>query len=387
MNRLWLNSFLADDTRFPTWFYIRRVIKVILTVFCICYLSVTGGSSTAGESQIEPGEYENLPFHGMQTPPKKVRIITESFHTHIHWANADFKLTASFECALVNVFAVVFQAMLAKNSLAPAVKCPNKSLTPSCFPTHPYNYINYQQRDSNSKPTSSLSSYNTSQSTVLTNQSNMSSLSNSQDSSSNTNNSYLSKTIERKKPHQHQQLLDNSDTLSTHSFSSGKSLKRPPGPGGTCGENKKLIDLETVTPLYENLTDSIQIHESPMGNAGNGIGAKFAIDGQERYKISLRKPRKSSSRSNSAVSNSYYDCIKPIPAPRHRKYASTTSLFSKNIQMYSNKLDPIYMNLPVSSGYETDPRSNDEFNSSEVSTLWLTALHWACPNIAFNPSL
>nr|XP_029731893.1 hemicentin-1 isoform X3 [Aedes albopictus] len=32
---------------------------------------VTGGSSTAGESQIEPGEYENLPFHGMQTPPKK----------------------------------------------------------------------------------------------------------------------------------------------------------------------------------------------------------------------------------------------------------------------------------------------------------------------------
>nr|XP_029731892.1 hemicentin-1 isoform X2 [Aedes albopictus] len=313
------------------------VILICVIIICICRRKrrqdkFTGGSSTAGESQIEPGEYENLPFHGMQTPPKK--------------------------------------AMLAKNSLAPAVKCPNKSLTPSCFPTHPYNYINYQQRDSNSKPTSSLSSYNTSQSTVLTNQSNMSSLSNSQDSSSNTNNSYLSKTIERKKPHQHQQLLDNSDTLSTHSFSSGKSLKRPPGPGGTCGENKKLIDLETVTPLYENLTDSIQIHESPMGNAGNGIGAKFAIDGQERYKISLRKPRKSSSRSNSAVSNSYYDCIKPIPAPRHRKYASTTSLFSKNIQMYSNKLDPIYMNLPVSSGYETDPRSNDEFNSSECPTAY-----------------
>ncbi|KXJ84174.1 hypothetical protein RP20_CCG018065 [Aedes albopictus] len=294
------------------------VILICVIIICICRRKrrqdkFTGGSSTAGESQIEPGEYENLPFHGLQTPPKK--------------------------------------AMLAKNSLAPAVKCPNKSLTPSCFPTHPYNYINYQQRDSNSKPTSSLSSYNTSQSTVLTNQSNMSSLSNSQDSSSNTNNSYLSKTIERKKPHQHQQLLDNS-------------------PGGTCGENKKLIDLETVTPLYENLTDSIQIHESPMGNAGNGIGAKFAIDGQERYKISLRKPRKSSSRSNSAVSNSYYDCIKPIPAPRHRKYASTTSLFSKNIQMYSNKLDPIYMNLPVSSGYETDPRSNDEFNSSECPTAY-----------------
>ncbi|XP_065086926.1 hemicentin-1 isoform X2 [Ochlerotatus camptorhynchus] len=312
------------------------VILICVIIICICRRKrrqdkFTGESSTAGGSQIEPGEYENLPFHGIQTPPKK--------------------------------------AFLAKNSLAPAVKCPNKSLTPSCFPTHPYNYINYQQRDSSCKPTSSLSSYNTSQSTVLTNQSNMSSLSNSQDSSSNTN-SYLSKTIERKKPSQHQQLLDNSDTLSTHSFSSGKSLKRPPGLGGTNGENKKLIDLETVTPLYENLTDSIQIHESPMGNAGSGIGGKFAIDGHERYKISLRKPRKCSSRSNSAVSNSYYDCIKPIPAPRHRKYASTNSLLSKNIQMYSNKLDPIYMNLPVSSGYETDPRSNDEFNSSECPTAY-----------------
>ncbi|XP_058464144.1 uncharacterized protein LOC131438278 isoform X2 [Malaya genurostris] len=296
---------------------------------------VTGESSTAGGSQIEPGEYENLPFHGLQTPPKKV--------------------------------------MQAKNSLTPAVKCPNKSLTPSCFPTHPYNYINYQQRDGNTtKPPSGLSSYNTSQSTVLTNQSNKSSLSSNQDSSNATNNntsSFHSKTADRKKPigSQHQQLLDNSDTLSTHSFSSGRSLKRPGGQAGqtsASGESKKLIDLETVTPLYENLTDSIQIHESPMGNSsGPGIGGKFTIDGQERYKISLRKPRKSGSRSNSAVSNSYYDCIKPIPAPRHRKYASTNSLLSKNIQMYSNKLDPIYMNLPVTSGYETDPRGNDEINS------------------------
>ncbi|XP_055619524.1 hemicentin-1 isoform X2 [Toxorhynchites rutilus septentrionalis] len=285
---------------------------------------VTGESSTAGGSQIEPGEYENLPFHGLQTPPKK--------------------------------------PILAKN-LAPAVKCPNKSITPSCFPTHPYNYISYQQRDINStnkQSNSGLSSYNTSQSTMLTNQSNMSSLSNSQESSGNTN-SYLSKTAERRKA---PQMLDNSDALSTHSFSSGK-LKRPPGPIGSSGENKKLIDLETVTPLYENLTDSIQIHESPIGNGGNGgIGAKFAIDdGQERYRISLRKPRRANSRSNSAVSNSYYDCIKPIPAPRHRKYASTNSLLSKNIQMYSNRLDPIYMNLPVSSGYETDPRANEERNS------------------------
>ncbi|XP_058464148.1 uncharacterized protein LOC131438278 isoform X6 [Malaya genurostris] len=281
------------------------VILICVIIICICRRKrrqdkFTGESSTAGGSQIEPGEYENLPFHGLQTPPKK-------------------------------------------------------------------------QRDGNTtKPPSGLSSYNTSQSTVLTNQSNKSSLSSNQDSSNATNNntsSFHSKTADRKKPigSQHQQLLDNSDTLSTHSFSSGRSLKRPGGQAGqtsASGESKKLIDLETVTPLYENLTDSIQIHESPMGNSsGPGIGGKFTIDGQERYKISLRKPRKSGSRSNSAVSNSYYDCIKPIPAPRHRKYASTNSLLSKNIQMYSNKLDPIYMNLPVTSGYETDPRGNDEINS------------------------
>ncbi|XP_052564933.1 hemicentin-1 isoform X2 [Culex pipiens pallens] len=324
------------------------VILICVIIICICRRKrrqdkFTGESSTAGGSQIEPGEYENLPFHGLATPPKK--------------------------------------AMLAKNSLAPAVKCPNKSLTPSCFPTHPYNYINYQQRDNNNtsnsnstpiggggagtKPPSSLSSYNTaSQSTMLTNQSNMSSLSNSQDSSNNNNN-FNCKTAERKKlgtattTTQHL-LLDNSDTVSTHSFSSGKSLKRPPPPSGCV--DKKLIDLETVTPLYENLTDSIQIHESPMGGAA--AGNKFSID-QERYKISLsRKPRRSNARSNSAVSNSYYDCIKPIPAPRHRKYASTNSLLTKNIQMYANKLDPIYMNLPVSSGYETDPRANEEFGGA-----------------------
>ncbi|XP_058834264.1 hemicentin-1 isoform X3 [Topomyia yanbarensis] len=276
------------------------VILICVIIICICRRKrrqdkFTGESSTAGGSQIEPGEYENLPFHGLQTPPKKV--------------------------------------MLAKNSLAPAAKCPNKSLTPSCFPTHPYNYINYQQRDSNNstKPSSGLSSYNTSQSTMITNQSNKSSLSSNQESSNATNNvsSFHSKTADRKKPigGQHQQLLDNSDTLSTHSFSSGKSLKRPGGQGGPglggSGESKKLIDLETVTPLYENLTDSIQIHESPMENPGGpGIGA-----------------------------------------PRHRKYASTNSLLSKNIQLYSNKLDPIYMNLPISSGYETDPRGNDEINS------------------------
>ncbi|XP_058054565.1 hemicentin-1 [Anopheles bellator] len=56
------------------------VILVCIIIICICRRKrrqekFTGESSTAGGSQIEPGEYENLPFHGLQTPPKKDGIV------------------------------------------------------------------------------------------------------------------------------------------------------------------------------------------------------------------------------------------------------------------------------------------------------------------------
>uniref|UniRef100_A0A182W801 Uncharacterized protein n=1 Tax=Anopheles minimus TaxID=112268 RepID=A0A182W801_9DIPT len=183
-------------------------------------------------------------------------------------------------------------------------------------------------------------------------------------------------------------LVDNSDTLSSHSFTIGgtRSTKRT--------TEKKLIDLETVTPLYENLTDSIQIHEATaptllptpaLGGPGPLVppGKPLILEGphQERYRISLKKPGRKggSSRSNSAVSNSYYDCIKPIPAPRHRKYASTNSLVSKThsasghgLKPYgggsSTRLDPIYMNLPFGNkGHESSLRLHSDTESGSES--------------------
>ncbi|XP_053670454.1 hemicentin-2 [Anopheles nili] len=293
------------------------VIIICIVIICICRRKrrqekFTGESSTAGGSQIEPGEYENLPFHGLQTPPKK--------------------------------------AMLCKTNLAPSLKHHNKSLTPSCFPTHPYNYINYQ-KDSQ-KGTLQPPLHPTLQHPGLQHASSQ---------GEPTSGDESSKAAERKLA-----LDPNSDTLSSHSFTIGgtRSMKR--------SVEKKLIDLETVTPLYENLTDSIQIHEatapSPLGLVPPGKPLILEGPHQERYRISLKKPgrKPGGSRSNSAVSNSYYDCIKPIPAPRHRKYASTNSLVSKAapnhglMQAYSggssSRLDPIYMNLPLGKGLDSSLR-------------------------------
>uniref|UniRef100_A0A182S6N8 Uncharacterized protein n=1 Tax=Anopheles maculatus TaxID=74869 RepID=A0A182S6N8_9DIPT len=279
---------------------------------------VTGESSTAGGSQIEPGEYENLPFHGLQTPPKK--------------------------------------AMLCKTNLAPSLKH-NKTLTPSCFPTHPYNYINYQKDSQKGGLQAPL--HPTLQHSGLPQPPSIG-------EPPSLDDSCKAKMA----------ALDNSDTLSSHSFtlSGTRSTKR--------SSEKKLIDLETVTPLYENLTDSIQIHEATAPTPLPTVppGKPLILEGphQERYRISLKKPGRKggSSRSNSAVSNSYYDCIKPIPAPRHRKYASTNSLVSKThaasghgLKAYgggsSSRLDPIYMNLPFGNrqGHESSLRLHSDTES------------------------
>lgn len=74
-------------------------------------------------------------------------------------------------------------------------------------------------------------------------------------------------------------------------------------------------------PLYENLTDSIQIHESTMNNETSYIDCN-----------NCEPERNSIYRSDSGISNSSYECITPVPAPRtvQRKCQSA----------------PVYMNLP-----------------------------------------
>lgn len=81
-------------------------------------------------------------------------------------------------------------------------------------------------------------------------------------------------------------------------------------------------------PLYENLTDSIQIHESSMQNESSFASVLDEFNCEpERYSIY---------RSDSGISNSSYECITPVPAPR--------STNQRNCQSA-----PVYMNLPNSS--------------------------------------
>lgn len=77
-------------------------------------------------------------------------------------------------------------------------------------------------------------------------------------------------------------------------------------------------------PLYENLTDSIQIHES---SAPNESSFASVLDD-----FNFETERNSIYRSDSGISNSSYECITPVPAPRTNPRKCRSA--------------PVYMNLP-----------------------------------------
>ncbi|XP_059622577.1 uncharacterized protein LOC132265812 [Phlebotomus argentipes] len=81
-------------------------------------------------------------------------------------------------------------------------------------------------------------------------------------------------------------------------------------------------------PLYENLTDSIQIHESPLQNESSFASVLMNDD----YVVKCEGERNSIYRSDSGISNSSYECITPVPAPRTGQRTCQSA--------------PIYMNLP-----------------------------------------
>lgn len=81
--------------------------------------------------------------------------------------------------------------------------------------------------------------------------------------------------------------------------------------------NTKFYDQ----PLYENLTDSIQIHESSLNNETSYIDYN-----------NCEPERNSIYRSDSGISNSSYECITPVPAPRTQQRKCQSA--------------PVYMNLP-----------------------------------------
>lgn len=86
-----------------------------------------------------------------------------------------------------------------------------------------------------------------------------------------------------------------------------------------------IAQLKNCTqPLYENLTDSIQIHES---FAPNESSFASVLDD-----FNFETERNSIYRSDSGISNSSYECITPVPAPRTNPRKCRSA--------------PVYMNLP-----------------------------------------
>lgn len=84
-------------------------------------------------------------------------------------------------------------------------------------------------------------------------------------------------------------------------------------------------------PLYENLTDSIQIHESSLHDETT---FEAALD--EYNNLEVMDERHSIYRSDSGISNSSYECITPVPAPRTNPRKCQSA--------------PVYMNLPNTKG-------------------------------------
>lgn len=119
-----------------------------------------------------------------------------------------------------------------------------------------------------------------------------------------------------------------------HSFAAGAGTlqMQSTAAGSMPYASQKFKSLEQQ-PLYENLTDSIQIHESSsmQENVCGGGGGGIHLD--ERQCGEPSDERHSIYRSDSGISNSSYECVTPVPAPRTnpRKCSSAP---------------PVYMNLP-----------------------------------------
>lgn len=114
-------------------------------------------------------------------------------------------------------------------------------------------------------------------------------------------------------------------------------------------QSSKLKNFDQ--PLYENLTDSIQIHESSMQN-----DSSFASIGDE---YNCKPERNSIYRSDSGISNSSYECITPVPAPRTNQRKCQSA--------------PVYMNLPNSSSHHKHKHGRGSGTSKGKSNCYGTS--------------
>lgn len=114
-------------------------------------------------------------------------------------------------------------------------------------------------------------------------------------------------------------------------------------------------------PYYENITDSIQIHEASMINDPSNSSTSCTNNNDESFVENSEHDqlhRNSLYRSDSGISNSSYDCATPVPAPRPN---------SRKCQSV-----PVYMNLPGKNCHPTrcqNGSSRSRKGRSDVSLI------------------
>lgn len=164
--------------------------------------------------------------------------------------------------------------------------------------------------------------------------------------------------------------------------------------------NSSLIDYEQ--PLYENLTDSIQIHEATLpnndattdpnltlirfnnnstyhdsdtnssGNNTNSNNNNNSTSNKDQLSyINSNKERMSIHRSDSGISNSSYEYL-PQPAPRVN---SSGNKSKRNSGAPSHSNVPVYMNLPYISCTANSLHSNGPFHEINVSEVSLSFIN------------
>ncbi|XP_055692645.1 hemicentin-1 isoform X4 [Lutzomyia longipalpis] len=310
------------------------VIIVCIIIICICRKrrrqdKFHDKSSAAGDplTLTEPGEYENLPFHGLQNAPNK--------STHLNANSTTTHLTS-------NVVRV-----------APRPKNPstlNSCLHSTTYPTFTTNMYPGNSGYPHNFTVNTLN-YPTYPSVATT---------------TSLNNPFLAKR-ERCQGHVEQQrkpekkfsslkslgirkspqfysMRINKSCKRHNSFAGADTRKPSPQPPYNNIHREKY---EQQQPLYENLTDSIQIHESSLQNESSFASVLLSDD----FGGNFEGERTSIYRSDSGISNSSYECITPVPAPRTGQRSCQSA--------------PIYMNLPNQHASRTPHHPNTAFANYE----------------------
>ncbi|GAB0099475.1 Immunoglobulin [Sergentomyia squamirostris] len=291
------------------------VIVICIIIICICRKrrrqnKYHDKSSAAGEplTLTEPGEYENLPFHGMQTAPNKS-------------INPNANSTTSYLTS--NVVRV-----------APRPKDPttfNSCLHSSTYPTFSANVYpgnsTYNHNFTTNTPnytTCPTMAVSTSLNPFLVKRENCQGHMEQQRKPEKKFSSL--KNLGIKKSPQFYSMRISKNCKRHNSFAAGDAKKPPSFQPAYNNVHREKYEQQ---PLYENLTDSIQIHESSLQNESSFANVLLSDEFRGNYEGECT----SIYRSDSGISNSSYECITPLPAPRTCPRTCQSA--------------PIYMNLPT----------------------------------------